>query len=73
MKRADSTYPVQRPAATEKFRGWCKHRFLAEQRGTNRDSDRLRPGKSCAGYPARNCVGVTLVTARKARVKALWS
>ena len=26
-----------------------------------------------AGYPPRNCVGVTPTTARKARVKALWS
>ena len=29
MKRADSPYPVQLRSATEDFRGWCKHRFLA--------------------------------------------
>ena len=29
MKRADSIYPVQMRSATEEFRGWCKHRFLA--------------------------------------------
>jgi hypothetical protein len=28
MKRADSPYPVQMCSATEKFRGWVKHRFL---------------------------------------------
>ena len=48
MKRADSTYPVRIRAAAEEFRGWCKHRFLAEQRGTNRGIERLDPGKSCA-------------------------
>ncbi len=29
MKRADSVYPVQMRSATEEFRGWAKHRFLA--------------------------------------------
>ena len=29
MKRADSMYPVQFRSATEEFRGWVKHRFLA--------------------------------------------
>ena len=29
MKRADSPYPVQTRSATEEFRGWVKHRFLA--------------------------------------------
>ena len=29
MKRTDSPYPVQLRSATEEFRGWCKHRFLA--------------------------------------------
>ena len=29
MKRVDSIYPVQMCSATEEFRGWCKHRFLA--------------------------------------------
>jgi hypothetical protein len=29
MKRADSIYPVQMRSATESFRGWVKHRFLA--------------------------------------------
>ena len=29
MKRADSAYPVQLRSATEEFRGWAKHRFLA--------------------------------------------
>ena len=29
MKRADSIYPVQMRSATEEFRGWVKHRFVA--------------------------------------------
>ena len=29
MKRADSIYPVEVRSATEEFRGWCKHRFVA--------------------------------------------
>lgn len=29
MKRADSMYPVQLRSATEEFREWVKHRFLA--------------------------------------------
>ena len=29
MKRADAAYPVQLRSATEEFRGWMKHRFLA--------------------------------------------
>ena len=29
MKRAESIYPVQVRSATEEFRGWCKHRFVA--------------------------------------------
>ena len=29
MKRPDSVYPVQLRSATEEFRGWMKHRFLA--------------------------------------------
>ena len=29
MKRADSIYPAQMRSATEEFRGWVKHRFLA--------------------------------------------
>lgn len=30
--------------------------------------ERLRPGKSCASEPTRNCVGVTLVAARRAAI-----
>lgn len=28
MKRVDPPYPMQLRSATEKFRGWAKHRFL---------------------------------------------
>lgn len=28
MKRADSSYPIQKRSATEEFAGWMKHRFL---------------------------------------------
>ena len=39
MKRADSAYPVQLQSATEKFRGWVKHRWVGNSIGQNHRKD----------------------------------